>query len=100
MVSPAPAHLQKSFPLDPAILGAGSAVNLELGGASSTDVVSAIATNRPFPARPDGVIGLAEIGLTVSGGNPVAFEAGGVSVGFNFRAGVTAGAAVFDRADD
>ena len=100
MVSPAPAHLQKSFPLDPAILGAGSAASLELGGAISADVVSAIATNRPFPDRPDGVIRLAEIGLTASGGNPVAFQGGGVTVGFHFCGGVTAGAAVFDRADD
>jgi hypothetical protein len=88
---------QRSFPLDPAILGDDSALALELGGATSSDVVQAILKDDPFPVRPTGVIELAHIGLTASGGKPVAFEGGsGLEVGFEFSAGVTAGAAVFD----
>jgi hypothetical protein len=100
MSGPAPAQLQKTFPLDPDILGPDSAAKLELGGATAADVVSAIMTNQPFPTRPNGILDLAHISLTASGGKPVAFQGGGVTLGFSFSAGVTAGAGVFDNPDD
>ncbi|MCC6393643.1 MAG: hypothetical protein IT167_23805, partial [Bryobacterales bacterium] len=94
--APAP-DFQKSFPLDPGILGDKSALALELGGTTDMDVALAITTNKPFPTRPDGVIDLAHISLSAAGGKPVAFQGGGgLTVGFQFSAGVTAGAAVFD----
>src|SRR5258708_27413622 len=93
--APAPGF-QKSFPLDPAILGDKSAVSLDLGGATDADVALAIVGNKPFPTRPSGVIDLAHISLTASGGKPVAFQGGGgLTVGFNFSAGATAGAGLF-----
>lgn len=98
--APAPGF-QKSFPLDPAVLGDKSALSLDLGGTTDADVALAIVTNKPFPARPGGVIDLAHISLTVSGGQDVAFKASdGLTVGFSFSAGVTAGAAIFDKAND
>ena len=87
---------QKSFPLDPKILGPNSALDLQIGGSTDADVLLAIASNAPFPTRPTGVIDLAHISLVASGGNPVAFQGGGVSIGFSFSAGVTAGVGVFD----
>ncbi|MBZ5618207.1 MAG: hypothetical protein LAQ69_05630 [Acidobacteriia bacterium] len=94
------AGLEKKFSLDPAILGPNSAATLELGGAADADVVSAIVGNQPFPARANGIIDLTHISLTASGGRPVAFQGGGVTLGFSFSAGVTAGAGVFDQAQD
>ncbi len=88
--------LKKTFPLDPTILGSGSAAMLELGGSTDADVNLAIATNQPFPTRANGIIDLAHISLTASGGMPVAFQGGGVSLGFSFSAGVTAGVGIFD----
>ena len=89
--------VQKSFPLDPAILGDDSALALDLGITTDADVALAIASNQPFPARPGGVIDLAHISLTASGGRPVAFQGGGgLTVGFEFSSAVTAGAGIFD----
>lgn len=96
MATTAPAPFQKTFPLDPDILGAGSSLSLQVSGSSDADVLQAIATNEPFPTRPTGVIDLAHISLVASGGNPVAFQSGGTTVGFAFSAGATAGAGVFD----
>ncbi len=87
--------LEKTFPLDPAILGPDSAVTLEASGSSDADVLQAIATNQPFPARQ---IDLAHVSLQASGGKPVAFQGGGVTIGFNFSAGVTAAAGIFNDA--
>src|SRR5580765_1878491 len=96
MATTASAAFQKTFPLDPDILGAGSSLSLQVSGSSDSDVLQAIATNQPFPTRPTGVIDLAHISLVASGGNPVAFQSGGTTVGFAFSAGATAGAGVFD----
>ena len=92
--------LKKTFPLDPNILGPKSAASLEMGATTAPDVVVAVAGNLPFPARPNGVIDLSDISLNASGGLPVAFQGDGVTLGFSFSAGVTAGAAVYDRAKD
>jgi hypothetical protein len=88
--------LQHRFALDSGILAPGSAAALDLSGSTDADVALAIVGDDPFPARPDGQIVLGHIGLTASGGNPVAFSAGPTTVGVEFGAGVTAGAAVFD----
>src|SRR5262245_55468555 len=98
MSAGATAGLTKKFNLDPDILGPNSSVSLELGVATDADVVSAITSNQPFPTRPSGIIDLTHINLTASGGNPVAFQGSGVTLGFEFSAGVTAGAAIFDNA--
>src|SRR5215468_10769662 len=51
--------LKKTFALDPAILGPNSSATVELGGTTALDVVLAVASNKPFPTRPDGIIDLA-----------------------------------------
>jgi hypothetical protein len=96
MATPASPLLQKTFPLDPEIVGPGSSLDLQVGASTDADVLQAIAANQPFPARPGGVIDLAHISLVASGGNPVAFTGGGTTVGFSFSAGVTAGLGIFD----
>ncbi len=88
--------LDKTFPLDPAVLGEGSAASLSLTGNTDADIVIAIASNQPFPTRPGGVIDLAHISLSASGAKPLTFTGEGVSIGFSFSAGVTAGVAIFD----
>lgn len=92
---PSPA-LQKTFPLDSKILGPDSSLALQVGSSTDADVLEAIATNQPFPTRPNGVINLADISLVASGGKPVAFTGGNTTIGFSFSAGVTAGLGVFD----
>ncbi len=91
------AALQRQFALDPDILGPGSALSLELTGATDQDVVAALATGKPLPKRPDGVLELGRIGLAASGGKAVKFNAGKTTVGFQFSAGVTAGIGVYDE---
>jgi hypothetical protein len=95
MSTPTPG-IQKTFPLDPKILGPASALSLELSGATAADVALAVAENSAFPTRPSGQIDLAHIGLTATGANSVAFQSGQVSVGFEISAGVSAGAGIFD----
>ena len=92
--------LKKTFVLDPHVLGPKSAVSLEIGGTTAPDVALAVVGNLPFPRRPNGIIDLTDISLTASGGLPVAFQGEGVTLGFNFSAGVTAGAAIYDHAKD
>jgi hypothetical protein len=100
MSASATPSLKKTFPLDPNILGPKSAASLEMGATTAPDVILAVAANLPFPARPNGIIDLTDIKLTASGGLPVAFQGDGVTLGFSFSAGVTARAAVYDRAED
>src|SRR5262249_36236522 len=92
--------LQKSFALDPAILGPNSAASLELSASTDADVIAAVAADQPFPTRPNGVIDLTHVSLTASGGNPVAFRGNGATIGFEFSAGLTAGVGIFDSAQD
>jgi len=100
MIAGAAPELKKTFLLDPHILGPKSAASLEIGGTTAPDVVLAVVGNLPFPSRPNGVIALTDISLSASGGLPMAFQGDGVTLGFNFSAGVTAGAGIFDRAKD
>ena len=98
-MSPETAGLQRSFALDSDVLAPGSAFNVDLNGSTAADVALAIVKDDPFPARESGEIKLGQIGLSVAGQNPVAFSGGGTSVGFEFSAGITAGAGIFDRPD-
>jgi len=100
MTAIAPGALQRTFPLDPNILGPGSAVSLQLTGSTDADVISAVALNQPFPTRQSGIIDLAHVSLTATGGNPVLFQGNGTTIGFAFSAGVTAGAGIFDHVKD
>src|SRR5208282_1718314 len=88
--------LQKTFPLDPEILGPNSSVGLQVGVSTDADVLQALAANQPFPTRPTGVINLSHVSLVASGGSPVAFKGGNTTIGFAFSVGVTAGLGVFD----
>ena len=87
---------QKSFSLDPDLLGPNSSLTIDVAPTTDADVLQAIAANSPFPSRPSGVIDLAHISLQASGGNPIVFKGGETTVGFQFSAGATAGAGIFD----
>lgn len=88
---------QRRFALDPEILGPGSALSLELAGSTDQDVVVALATGKPLPKRPGGVLELGRISLAASGGNQVAFNAGNTTAAFQFAAGTAAGIGVYDE---
>jgi hypothetical protein len=85
----------KTFPLDK-VLGAGSAATLELSGTTSMDVVTAVAGRRRMPTRPDGVLELGAIGLSLSSGEALRFTAGATRLDISFGAGVSAGLGVYD----
>src|SRR5262247_44372 len=91
---------KKIFHLDPDILSPGGTATVELGSATDSDVVIATASNKTFPLRPNGIIDLSHISLTASTGNHVEFEAGDVSLAFDFGASIAAGVGIFDRPDD
>ncbi len=88
----------KEFPLD-SILKVGATGNLELSGTTSMDVLAAVASKKPFPPRPDGVLALGSIGLTVSSGSDLRFAAGATKVDVSFSAGVSAGLGIYDTPD-
>ena len=98
-MSPETASLQRSFALDSQILAPGSALNVDLSASTDADVALAILMDAPFPARENGEIALGRIGLSVSGHSPVAFSGSGTTVGFEFAAGMAAGAGIFASAD-
>ena len=85
----------KEFPLD-SVLGPGAAAGLELAGTTSLDVVKAVTGKEPMPARPEGVLELGSIGLTVSSGEALQFAAGGTKLDVSFSAGVSAGLGIYD----
>jgi hypothetical protein len=91
---------KKIFQLDPDILGPNGTATVEVGGATDSDVVIATASNKTFPVRPNGIIDLSHVALTASTGDHVEFQAGDVSLGFDFGASVAAGVGIFDRPDD
>ena len=57
--------LAKEFPLDPNILGVGSAVSIAVDVPASAELLAAIAKNDPFPA---GTIELGHITVAASTG--------------------------------
>jgi hypothetical protein len=86
----------RKFPLD-SVLGAGAGASLELSGTTSVDVVTAVAGRKPMPTRPEGVLELGSIGLTVSSGSDLRFKAGAAKVDVSFSAGVSAGLGIYDQ---
>ena len=91
--------MDKTFTLDPNILGPNSSTSISVSANTDGDVLQAIATNVPFPTRPDGKIPLGNIALAADG-QPVNFKANGGSVSFGFEASFRTGAGVFDRPAD
>ncbi len=85
----------RTFPLDK-VLGAGSAATLELSGTTSMDVVTAVTGRKRMPTRPDGVLELGSIGLTLSSGEDLQFTAGSTRLNVSFGAGVAAGLGIYD----
>ena len=61
----------REFPLDPEILGQGSAVNLAVEAPGSPAAAAAIAANRPFP---DGPIALGQISVGAGTGSGLVFS--------------------------
>src|SRR5260221_5894956 len=84
--------IAREFPLDPDILGEGSALSIAVDAPASPESLAAIAANRPFPA---GTIELGRITAGASTGN-LAFKSGGSAVSFQSSANVRAGIGVFD----
>jgi hypothetical protein len=89
--NPVPA-IQKSFPLDPAILGPGSAVSIGVSAATSSDVLMAIVKDTPFPER-ELALGSIDVGVST---DTITLQAGPGTVGFQASAGVSTGFGVFN----
>ena len=87
----------KEFPLDPAILGQGSAVSLAVDAPDSAAAAAAIATNGPFP---DGTIALGHITVGASTGSGLVFRSGAATVSFTSSAQFQAGIGIFDSPVD
>jgi hypothetical protein len=90
------AVLTREFPLDPKILGKGSAASLTLGGTTKASTLASIAVNDPFPA---GTIELGHIALEAGTGSGINFKSGAAKVTFDFSASVQSGVGVFDTSD-
>src|SRR3954468_11943782 len=87
----------REFPLDPDILGQGSAANLAVDAPDSAAAAAAIAANHPFP---DGTIALGRIAVSASTGSGLAFRAGPTTVSFKSSAEISAGIGVYDSPAD
>ncbi len=87
----------REFPLDPEILGQGSAVNLAVDAPGSPAAAAAIAANRPFP---DGPIALGQISVGASTGSGLVFKSGAATVSFMSSAEIQAGIGIFDSPAD
>lgn len=87
----------REFPLDPEILGQGSAANLAIDAPGSAAAAAAIAANRPFP---DGPIALGHITVGASTGSGLVFQSGGATVSFKSSAEIQAGIGIFESAAD
>jgi hypothetical protein len=85
----------KKFPLD-SVLGAGAGASLDLSGTTNMDVVRAVTGGTPMPTRPEGVLELGSIALTVATGSDLRFKAGAAKVDVSFSAGVSAGLGIYD----
>jgi hypothetical protein len=83
----------REFPLDPDILGQGSAVNLAVDAPGSPAAAAAIAANRPFP---DGPIALGQISVGAGTGSGLVFKSGAATVSFTSSAEIQAGIGIFD----
>ena len=87
----------REFPLDPEILGQGSAVNLAVDAPGSPAAAAAIAANRPFP---DGPIALGQISVGAGTGSGLVFKSGAATVSFMSSAEIQAGIGIFDSPAD
>lgn len=87
----------REFPLDPEILGRGSAATLAVDVPGGAAAAVAIATNRPFP---DGTIALGHITVGASTGSGLAFASGGSTVSFKSSVEFQAGIGIFDSPAD
>jgi hypothetical protein len=87
----------REFPLDPEILGQGSAANLAIDAPGSAAAAAAIAANRPFP---DGPIALGHITVGASTGSGLVFKSGAATVSFKSSAEIQAGIGIFESAAD
>ena len=87
----------REFPLDPDILGQGSAVNLAVDAPGSPAAAAAIAANRPFP---DGPIALGQISVGAGTGSGLVFKSGAATVSFTSSAEIQAGIGIFDSPAD
>src|SRR4051812_21787828 len=87
----------REFPLDPEILGQGSALNLGVDAPGSPAAAAAIAANRPFP---DGPIALGQISVGAGTGSGLVFKSGAATVSFTSSAEIQAGIGIFDSPAD
>src|SRR5215472_15120186 len=69
--------------------------DLALHGTTDLDVAAAIAGDKAFPDRPDGVIDIGHVGFSTKSGVPVTFKAGTTEVKAQFSAGVAASLGIF-----
>jgi hypothetical protein len=90
------AVIGREFPLDPLILGKGSAANISLSAPTSAGTLAAIAANTPFPSAID----LGGISVAAGTGQGVAFKARDASVRFKSSAKVQSGVGIFDSPGD
>lgn len=91
--------MDKTFTLDPNLLGPGSSETISVSANTDADVLVAIAEDKPFPTRAEGKIPLGNISLATNG-KPVNFKSNGGTVSFGFQAAFKTGAGVFDKAAD
>jgi hypothetical protein len=91
--------MDKTFNLDPNVLGPDSSASISVNATTDADVLQAFVKDEPFPTRPNGQIPLGSITLAADG-KPVNFKANGGSVSFGFEASFKTGAGVFDKAAD
>ena len=91
--------MEKTFNLDPNLLGPNSSLSISVAANTDADVLMAIVEDDPFPTRPNGQIPLGNIALATEG-RPVNFRANGGTVSFGFEASVRSGAGVFDKSAD
>src|SRR5260370_25099687 len=89
--------LGKELPLDPDILGVGSAVSIAVDVPASAELATAIAKNDPFPP---GTIELGHITVGATTGKGLAFKSGDTTVSFKSSAEIQSGIGVFDSAVD
>jgi hypothetical protein len=91
------AQFNKSFSLDPGVLGPDSGQSISITGTTDAGVLDAIEHNKEFPRRPTGQLPLGSIGFTADG-NQISISAVGGSVGFSFD--TADGLGVFDKPAD
>ncbi|MBY0505938.1 MAG: hypothetical protein K2X03_18625 [Bryobacteraceae bacterium] len=85
---------ERKFFLDPSILPAGAASSLTVSVATGADVALALAKDKPFPTRPNGVLPLAGLAFALDSSEDLKLQAGPVQVSVGF----SSGAGIYDSA--